>query len=410
MIDGGYAMWGSAFGHETSYWGGAYRYDLISHWLLTLGTCPNAVNIEKEVRQNEAYDEWWAPLEANGPYGNHFPNVKAPGVTQAGWWDIFLQPQLATYAGAVTYGDPSIRDKQWLFVIPLGHCTGDESDFLFPGFEIGDPQVLSVQVFKGNYSHPIFSKVDTLNFYVFGPVPAYIDKSVSKVGNYYTSLPTWPKFTPTNYYLNDKNVLSTTKSTSTNITYTYDPSNPAPAIGANSLYSSSPCGPRDQAAKVEIRKDVLSWTSAPVSEALAIVGQLTATISVASTAVDTDFFLTLTDVYPDSNLSVSVRYGAIRMQWRDDPTTPNLMTPGKVYEVTLDLWSTAYIFNPGHALRVLITSSRSPEFPVSYNNGYPLIDTTGPKIVANNTIIQGLSYITLPVVNIADIPENPEIH
>jgi len=407
-------MWGSAFGHETSYWGGAYRYDLISHWLLTLGTCPNAAEIEKEVRQNEAYNDWWAPLEANGPYGNHFPNVACPGVTQAGWWDIFLQPQLDSYAGAVEYGDPSIRDKEWLFIIPLGHCTGDDlSDFKYPKFEIGDPQLMSVELFKGNYSHPIFTTCDILNFYVFGPVPAYIDKNDTYVGNYYTSLPAWPKFTSTNYYLGANGVLSTSApSTVTNFTYTYDPKNPAPAIGANTLFSSTPCGPRDQG-KIETRTDVLKWTSAPLTENLAITGKITATLMVASTAVDTDFYVTLTDVYPTSNMSVNVRYGAIKMLWRINQSEPHTITPGQIYQVSIDLWATAYIFNKGHSMRVHITSSRNPEFSVNPNNGLPLYNNTGPLIVANNTIISGpssLSYITLPVVNINDIPENPKIH
>eukprot|EP00456_Euglypha_rotunda_P076961 TRINITY_DN723_c0_g1_i21.p1 TRINITY_DN723_c0_g1~~TRINITY_DN723_c0_g1_i21.p1 ORF type:complete len:449 (-),score=57.73 TRINITY_DN723_c0_g1_i21:21-1295(-) len=292
-ILGEYQMWGSAFGHETSYWGGAYRYDLISHWLLTLNTCPNAVNIEQEVREHEAYDEWWAPLEANGPYGNHFPNVKSPGIAQAGWWDIFLQPQLMTYEGTVQYGDPSIRDQLYLFVIPLGHCTGSASDFDFPLVETLVPQELSVAMFTKNYSNPVWNIVDKLNFYVFGPVPAYNGgRNVTVLGNYYTSVPKWPQYANTNYYFLPNGVLSTSKpSSASNWTYTYNPNNTAPSIGANSLYSSSPCGPRDQA-KIESRSDVVKWTSAPLTAPLAIVGQLTATLTVSSSAIDTDFFVT----------------------------------------------------------------------------------------------------------------------
>eukprot|EP00456_Euglypha_rotunda_P076967 TRINITY_DN723_c0_g1_i7.p1 TRINITY_DN723_c0_g1~~TRINITY_DN723_c0_g1_i7.p1 ORF type:complete len:536 (-),score=54.82 TRINITY_DN723_c0_g1_i7:21-1499(-) len=362
MIKGGYTMWGSALGHETSYWGGAYRYDLISHWLLTLNTCPGAGDIEVQVRTHEAYDDWWAPLEANGPYGNHYVNVAAPGVTQAGWWDIFLQPQLESYAGGLEYGDPSIRDELYLFVIPLGHCTGDESTFNYPYFETLAPQDLSVQLFLKNYTNPIFGIVDQYNLYVFGPVPAYNGgRNVTVLGNYWTSVPDWPKATSTNYYLLSGGVLSTSKpSTSSNVTYTYDPNNTAPAIGANSLYSSSPCGPRDQS-KIESRSDVVVWTSEPLKEAFAMVGQLTATITVASTAIDTDFYVSVTDVYPDTNMSVGVRYGAIRMRWRDSDNVTSMMTPGQSYQVTLDLWSTAYIWNPGHSIRVHITSSRTPE-------------------------------------------------
>jgi hypothetical protein len=413
-IKGGYEMWGSGFGHETAYWGGAYRYDLISHWLLTLNTCPNAPEIEKEVRQNEPYNEWWAALEANGPYGNFFPNVKAPGVTQMGWWDIFAQPQLDSWTGAITMGDPSIRDKEWLFVIPLGHCTGDETTFDFPKFEIGDPQLMSVQIFKGNFSHPVFTTCNKINFYVFGPVPALNQNKSTTVGNYWSSLPTWPKFTETRYYLNANGNLSTTQqSSSSKFVYTFDPKNPAPAIGANTLYSSTPCGPRDQSEKIETRTDVLKWTSPVFTTPMALTGKITATLNVASTAVDTDFYVSVTDVYPSpSNVSTTIRYGAIRMRWRDDPSNAKNMTPGQTYQVTIDMWSTAYIVNVGHALRVLITSSRSPEFTVNPNNGWTLYTDNGPIIVANNTVYQGAStpsYISLPVVSINDIPENPKI-
>jgi hypothetical protein len=44
-----------------------------------------------QVRENEAYTEWWAPLEASGPYGDFLGNIKVPIISQAGWHDIFLQ-------------------------------------------------------------------------------------------------------------------------------------------------------------------------------------------------------------------------------------------------------------------------------------------------------------------------------
>jgi len=412
MIKGSYEMWGSAFGHETSYWGGAYRYDLISHWLLSLDTCANSGNIEKQVRQNEAYNEWWAPLEANGPYGNHFTNVKVPGVTQAGWWDIFQQGQIDSWSGAMTYGASNVRDKLWLFIIPLGHCTGDESSFDYPKFETLAPQELATQVFLGNYSHPIFKMVDQVNFFVFGAVPAYIVKGTTNVGNYYTSLPAFPKYTSTKWYLNNNGALTSTAPTADGkLTYTYDPNKPSPSNGGNNLFSSSHCGPLDQR-KVENRTDILIWTS-PVFNALtAFVGKITAHLYVQSTAVDTDFMVALTDVYPDG-LSSLTRYGAVRMKWIVNASEPHLITPGQTYQVDVDLWSTAYIVQPGHALRVTITSSNSPQFNANPNNGKDLYDTSGPIIVANNTVLWGpsmQSYITLPIVDVKDIPQNPNIH
>jgi predicted acyl esterase len=48
------------------------------------------------------------------------------------------------------------------------------------------------------------------------------------------------------------------------------------------------------------RSDVLQW-SAPqaFTNATAVVGKITATIVVSSSAVDTDFYVTLTDQYPN---------------------------------------------------------------------------------------------------------------
>jgi len=43
--------------------------------------------------------------------------------------------------------------------------------------------------------------------------------------------------------------------------------------------------------------------------------------------------------------------------------TPVEMQQGKVYEVTIDLWYVAQIFNAGHRIRVII-SSRSLFFPI----------------------------------------------
>ena len=153
-----------------------------------------------------------------------------------------------------------------------------------------------------------------------------------------------------------------------------------------------------------------------------MVGRVSATLVVRSTAVDTDFYVTLTDQYPPNEEDgtpgplVSVRYGAAKMRWNTPEATSVEavnMVPGEEYEVTLDLWSTAYVWNAGHTLGVLVSSSRYPEFPVNPNNGLSLSQQDdGPKVTANNTVISDngrLSYVSLPIVSLEDIPLNPEI-
>jgi uncharacterized protein len=120
------------------------------------------------------------------------------------------------------------------------------------------------------------------------------------------------------------------------------------------------------------------------------------------------------DKYPDDGPLINVRYGAVKMRWNTPEATPSVavnMVPNTVYEVDVDMWSTAYIWNPGHTLGVIITSSRDPEFTVNPNNGLPIVNQTqGEMIVATNTIKCGEgSYVTLPLVNMDDIKLNPYI-
>jgi len=412
FIKGAYATWGSAFGHETAYWGGAYVSGLIKKWLDELVMCPDSIGIEKEVEQHEAYDSWWANLEADGPYGDHFPSDHIPAIHRAGWWDIFQQEMLNTYEGAVAEADPAVRDSQWLFVEPLGHCEGSASDFGYPNYTINDWFTMSVALFEGNMSDPVFSRTSNLNFYVLGTVPKFVAKGTAITGNYWCSLKTWPTFVNTNYYINSDGTLSTTKpSTGGQLSYKYDPNNPVPTDGGNNLLV-HPCGPQDQTKQVESRADVLKFTTTTaLSQTMALCGHVTATIFVSSDQVDTDFYVSLTDVYPNGE-SVLIRYGALRMRWRDSDNTTSLMKPGQVYMVTVDMWSVAYIFDAGHMIRVLVTSSNSPQFAPNPNNGHLLADSDQPVYIANNTVYTGAaqaSYVTLPIVDVNSLPKNNQI-
>merc|ERR550537_738018 len=132
-------------------------------------------------------------------------------------------------------------------------------------------------------------------------------------------------------------------------------------IGGNNLpgVGMGPCGSADQR-KRETRDDVVIFDSGILSDHLPVVGQIYATLFVSSSAPDTDFVITVSDLGPKK--SMLVRYGALRMRWRNGGATGDYKEPhaplvnGSVYEVEIDLWSTAYIFPKGHRIRVAISS------------------------------------------------------
>lgn len=162
-------------------------------------------------------------------------------------------------------------------------------------------------------------------------------------------------------------------------------------------------------AEIDKRSDVLTFETSPFPSELALTGPLFATLYVSSDAVDTDFMVKISDVYPTGEVRL-IQDNAVRMRWREGGVEPVLMKKREVYEVNMNLWNTSYILAPGHSLRVSVTSSNNPRFSVNPNNGLRLNDPKypGQNITATNTLYTSSRYrskVTLPVVNRLQIPK-----
>ncbi len=198
-------------------------------------------------------------------------------------------------------------------------------------------------------------------------------------------------------------------------TYSYDPNNPCPQIGGNYTYPFS-TGPQDQVCRPDIlgctdhlplesRPDVLSFQTPPLAQGVEVVGPLSVKLYVSSTAVDTDFTAKLIDVYPP-NADYPRGYAMIlidsirRMRYRNSLERAELMTPGEVYEVTIDLWATANRFERGHRIRLDISSSNFPTFDPNPNTGEPIGYHTH-TVTARNTVFHDAehsSHLILPLL------------
>lgn len=173
-----------------------------------------------------------------------------------------------------------------------------------------------------------------------------------------------------------------------------------------------------------------------------VCGIMNATLWVASTANDTDVVVKVEDVF--GGTSMLVADSVLRMRWRAGAfaTAPTLMTPGVVYQVTVQIALTCYIFNPLHAIRVTIAGTNFPRFSVNNQNGgtvlnpvchvllvgllllawrrvwfaalltaQPLTDTSfarvqGNPVVAATTVYADAlhpSALTLPIVDVATL-------
>jgi hypothetical protein len=152
--------------------------------------------------------------------------------------------------------------------------------------------------------------------------------------------------------------------------FTYDPRDPVPTVGGNFLNATLVAGAADQSA-VELRKDVLVYTSVPLTEDMAVIGDVRATIWAISSATDTDFSVKVVDVHPDQ-ITHNVLDRIVRARFRQGTKQPwTLITPGKAYEYSLYLGDTATIFRAGHRVRVEVSSSNFPRVARNTNTGHP---------------------------------------
>eukprot|EP01116_Phalansterium_solitarium_P023531 TRINITY_DN8289_c0_g2_i1.p1 TRINITY_DN8289_c0_g2~~TRINITY_DN8289_c0_g2_i1.p1 ORF type:complete len:569 (+),score=118.69 TRINITY_DN8289_c0_g2_i1:85-1791(+) len=399
-----YIIWSALDqGHSIGYQGGAFREELAVGWL-DLIMRPKFVN---ELYEHEAFSSWWENMTLAGHYGN----IDFPSVHNAGWFDIFQQIQLDTFAGLQYQSHPSVHNQSYIVISPHGHCFFATDVTPFPDSNVNAAWEISREIFMeianpANASRTVRDMVGLYNLYVMAPR----SENPNNVGNYWSSLNSWPLITPVNYYLQPDRSLARSPPAAAAPSYSafsYNPKDPVVTWGGNNLFAT--CGPRNQL-EVDFRDSVISFTSEPLAADTAITGEVTATLFVSSDVEDTDFTAKLEDLYPSLKVSDLVQDGIIRMKWRDNLTVPVPMTNGTVYKATLSLWSTSWVFPVGHRIRVSISSSNWPRFNAHINRFLPIAlwNTTTP-VIAHNQVYHDsthASYVTLPMVSLANMPLN----
>jgi hypothetical protein len=224
------------------------------------------------------------------------------------------------------------------------------------------------------------------------PVTYYLMASARKghatAKNRIIQAETWPpKSNKTRYYLHEGFGVSTEppESSSASLTYAFDPAHPVPTVGGQNL--GRDVGPRDQRA---IKKDVV------------VAGHIDMELWAATDGPDTDFMVKLVDIYPDGYEALILDYPLrTRFRYGREFADVKMMTPGKPEPLTIDMWSTANVFEAGHRIAIHVSSSNFPRFDVNPNTSDPIANPKSPPRVAQNTIYFDATHpsaIVLPVV------------
>jgi predicted acyl esterase len=115
---------------------------------------------------------------------------------------------------------------------------------------------------------------------------------------------------------------------------------------------------RSAADQREAEKAVLTWTSAPLGVATEVTGNAHVSLWAASDTTDGDLVFSLNDVAPDG-VSTQVIQGYLNAPHLASMSDPKPLTPGQAIKIDLNLLPTAYVFQPGHRLRLALAGAAS---------------------------------------------------
>jgi putative CocE/NonD family hydrolase len=329
--------------------------------VLPLGKCDSAAIgepmpfFQEWLRHATPGDGWWDEVD----FGRRLDNVP-PASFIGGWYDLFLRAQVDDYQALRHAGRPAR-----LTIGPWTHGSpGLFAETVRDGPQWFDSQLGAVQAGRDE-----------------APVRLFVMGSRT-----WQEFSMWPPAGKTEqWYLGRGGTLGRAPAATDDIApdrYHYNPNDPTPSLGGPSLNRTT-AGRKEQSRR-ERRRDVLTYTSAPLTDDVTVIGPLTATLHVRSSLEHTDFFVRLCDVTAKGK-SFNLSDGIVRL------------TPGSVErdddgvtKLEIALWPTANTFLAGHRIRLQVSSGAHPLFNRNAGTGEPL--ATGANLrSADQELFHGAS-------------------
>ncbi len=186
------------------------------------------------------------------------------------------------------------------------------------------------------------------------------------------------------FYLNKNRTLDKSTQASSEITYTYNPKNPASFKGAITFGF----GGMQEQDKPNSRPDIISFESAPFEKNTIVEGRMKVSLNVKTDCEDTCFYVRASIVKSNGKT----------YSLRDDITSVlrevKNYKPNTKVQIEFEMVEHSFMFENGDKLRLDVSSSCIPSFTV-HTNIKGNQNTQSKTKIANNTIITGQSYITL---------------
>lgn len=380
------ATWSSFY--RNLYLSGAVRLSLIAGWIAGNTKRPEGVtpaDMDEALMRLPLSDVdtaigWpmpWLDAYLTHPEPNGFwtrldltsrlPELQIPALHVVGYYDFFSRESVDTFVIMQQQAhDPETRRQQRLILGPWDHGTIGKSKVA--DLDFGPAAELNLMSIQLDWFDRHL-KQDAATIARSQPAVRYF----SMGDNVWHESESWPPagVRPTSFFLHsgghansrqgDGRITRDAPDTvEPSDSFRADPSNPVPACPVTDArpVKAAVWGPVDQL-PLEDRNDVLVYSTAPLTEPLTFAGTITAQLSVSTDTPDADWVVKLVDVHPNGP-AINLATGILRGRYRNSLTKPELMNPGEVYEITVDLGPCAATIAEGHQLRVDICGSLFP--------------------------------------------------
>lgn len=347
------------------------------------------VNFFNDWLTNQYNDAYWEAIDGM----NRTHTLQAPTLLLAGWFDPFLPTQIEDFTNIVNYAKKEVASETRLIIGPWGHANSVK----LPGTQKTLPyRRESIAPSIPWFDHQFKIGGGQLNMprvkiFVMGENRWSDEKEWPLARTQYTSFYLHSHGAANSLHGNGWLDNETPKGKETPDQYVYNPLDPVPSAGGAMLGKRSGIQLQNT---IELRSDVLVYTTSPLSESVNVTGPVRVILYVSTSAPSTDFMAKLVDVHINGS-AYNLCDGVLRRDY--DPIQYADKSP---VEIEIDLWPTSNVFLKGHKIRLEISSSNFPRYDRNTNTGESA--PTATKVVsATQTIFHSDQYasrLILPII------------
>jgi uncharacterized protein len=371
------------------------------------------VPVYRQVLKHQTADSFWSDAHFTA---EDYRRIDIPTLTFTGWYDTTLPGSITNFRALQGLAqDPG---SHWLVVGPWDHGGASEGGYsrddgqpvrkigvlsIAPnGFKPG--QRMALQFFdwclKGSAQRPDWSNIQ---IFVPGqdrwieaariPVPGATMHTLALGGSGPANAP------------KSAGQLLAAPGAGGSDTFVHDPMAPVRSDVAFEGRNIQLYGPEDVSAQLA-RPDVLTYTTDALPAPLTLLGNASLMLHVKADVPDLDIVALLEDVAPDG---FAVRLGSgwagvLRARYRGGAGKQELLIPGQIARLRVNLMEIGHTLKSGHRLRLSVFTSAYPFISVNPGTGNDIATDVAAPRKAQVTILHGTQYPSTLAFEALEVP------